>query len=72
MKTLLKGNTCSKAEAYKILHEYIQDQLDLLERKELSEDSFSIPNWPNLQAYLCGFKKALKKVKEFLPDQGES
>ena len=71
MNKQLKGNDCSRFEAIEILKQYIQEQYDLVERKEISEDSFSTPNWSEFQAYICGYKKALKKVQEFLPDQGD-
>jgi len=69
MKINLKGNTCSKQEAYLILHKFLADELALANREEVKKESFENPNWAYYQAYLAGTKKILMKLKEFIPDQ---
>lgn len=71
MKKSLKGNTCSKEEAYTILKEFIGSKLELSQRTIISESSFDNPNWAYLQAYQAGVQKALNDVLKFLPDQGK-
>jgi len=71
MKNSLKGNKCSKEEAYLILKEFIDAQVALCNRNEISESSFDNPNWAFYQAYQSGMKKAFSKIIEFLPNQGE-
>jgi len=71
MKNSLKGNKCTKEEAYIILKEFINGKLDLSQRNTLSESSFDNPNWAYFQAYQAGIQKALNDVLKFLPDQGK-
>jgi len=71
MREILKENKCSKQEAYDILHKYIKEQIDLTERKEISEELFSLPNWELHQAYIMGLKKAYRKLQEFIPSDQE-
>jgi hypothetical protein len=57
----------TKQEVYDIMRTYIEDQIGTARRKQISEDSFERPNWPEYQAYQCGTLKALEKVLEFIP-----
>lgn len=72
MKKQLKGNKCSKEEAYLILKEFLLSQIELSQRKVIDENTFEIPNWALLQAYQAGVQKALTKVLEYIPDQAET
>jgi len=73
MKNSLKDKDVnySKEEIYLILHSFLNAQLELSRRKVIDESTFETPNWALYQAYQAGIQKALLKVKEFLPDNGE-
>ena len=60
----------SKREVFLELRKYIQEQLDLSNRKSLDEDNFSLPAWSEHQAYQLGFQKAFLKLYNLIPDQG--
>ena len=57
----------SKEELILIIHEYINEQLELSKRKSLDEESFSKPSWSEFQAYQLGIQKALLKIETFIP-----
>lgn len=57
----------TKQEVYDIMRTYIQDQIEMARRKQISEESFEKPNWSEYQAYQCGMIKALEKVLETIP-----
>lgn len=65
-----KLNEYSKEEIILILNEYLLEQVELSQRKTLSEDSFDKPSWSEYQAFQLGMQKAFQKVVSFLPDQG--
>jgi hypothetical protein len=46
------------------IDDIIQEDIDLLQRKKISEDGWNNPNWPYLQAHYLGQIKALLKLKE--------
>lgn len=58
----------TKEEILIIIHGYIQEQLDLSNRKMLDEDNFSKSAWSEYQAFQLGTQKALSKLKLFIPD----
>lgn len=58
----------TKAEIYDIIRSYVQDQIDLSSRKQKSEKNFSLPSWPEHQAYQLGIQEGLEKVLEFIPN----
>lgn len=63
----------TKQEVYDIMRTYIQDQIEMARRKQISEESFEKPNWSEYQAYQCGMIKALEKVLETIPlTEGEN
>lgn len=57
----------TKQEVYDIMRSYIEDQIDMARRKQISEESFEKPNWSEYQAYQCGVLKSLEKMLEFIP-----
>jgi hypothetical protein len=61
----------SKREVFLELRKYIQEQIDLSNRKMMEEENFSLPSWSEYQAYQLGFQKAFLKLYNQLPDQGE-
>lgn len=66
-----KARELSKREVFLELRKYIQEQIDLSNRKMLEEENFSLPSWSEYQAYQLGFQKAFLKLYNLLPDQGE-
>ena len=65
-----KAKSLSKNQVFLELRKYIQEQLDLSNRKSLDEDNFSLPAWSEHQAYQLGFQKAFLKIYNLIPDQG--
>jgi hypothetical protein len=68
---LLNSKDLSRSQAFSLLKEYLKDQIDLSQRKAVSEDNFSLPAWSEYQAYLLGNIKAYQKLLTIIPDQGE-
>lgn len=54
-------------ETYDILSSFIQEQIDLVRRKQESEDSFDSPSWSEKQAYYLGMLKGFDKVLKYIP-----
>lgn len=52
----------TKEELLQDIKEYLEKEIDLIERKELSSEAFSRNAWPYYQASGLGQKKALKKL----------
>lgn len=50
-----------------IIRSYIKDQIDLVRRKQESDESFDSPSWSEKQAYSLGLIKGLDKVLKFIP-----
>jgi hypothetical protein len=67
-----KAKDLTKREVFILLREYLDEQIELSRRKTLSEDSFSLPSWSEFQAYQLGIQRAYFKLKDAIPDQGES
>jgi|SaaInl3SG_22_DNA_1037383.scaffolds.fasta_scaffold16705_2 hypothetical protein len=66
-----KGKSLSKAEAFKEIRTYLEEQISLSQRKVLDESTFDKPAWSEYQAYQLGFQKAFSKLYNLIPDQGE-
>ena len=66
-----KGKSLSKAEAFKELKTYLEEQISLSQRKAIDETTFDKPAWSEHQAYLLGMQKAFSKLYNLIPDQGE-
>ena len=66
-----KGKSLSKAEAFKIIKTYCQEQISLSQRKAIDESTFDKPSWSEYHAYQLGFQKAFSKLYNLIPDQGE-
>ena len=66
-----KGKTLTKKEVLKLLKSYLEEQIELARRKSIDEDNFSLPSWSEYQAYQLGIQKALQKVNNLIPDQGD-
>ena len=66
-----KGKSLSKAEAFKELRTYLEEQISLSQRKVIDETTFDKPAWSEYQAYQLGFQKAFSKLYNLIPDQGE-
>jgi hypothetical protein len=66
-----KAKELTKNDIFRELKKYLTEQLDLSRRKSVDEDSFSLPAWSEFQAYQLGFQKALSKLYNLIPDQGE-
>lgn len=54
-------------EIYCIIQKFAQDQIDLVRRKQETDESFDSPAWSERQAYSLGLIKGLDKVMKFLP-----
>jgi hypothetical protein len=67
-----KAKDLTKREVFILLKEYLEEQIELSRRKTLSEDNFSLPSWSEFQAYQLGIQRAYSKLKDAIPDQGES
>tara|TARA_R110001606_G_scaffold96889_1_gene214322 strand:- start:100 stop:324 length:225 start_codon:yes stop_codon:yes gene_type:complete len=66
-----KGKSLTKKEVLKLLKGYLEEQIELARRKSIDEDNFSLPSWSEFQAYQLGIQKALHKVNNLIPDQGD-
>lgn len=66
-----KAKSLSKQEAFKLIREYLSEQIELSRRKCIDEDNFTLPSWAEYQAYQLGFQKAFNKLYNLIPDQGE-
>jgi len=66
-----KGKSLSKAEAFKEIRTYLEEQISLSQRKVIDETTFDKPAWSEYQAYQLGFQKAFAKLYNLIPDQGE-
>lgn len=62
-----KGKT--KEEAVREIREFIQKEIDLIEREELSSEAFSKAAWPYYQASNLGGKKRLRKLLKVIPNE---
>jgi len=60
-KSLTSDETCV------IIRTFIQEQINLVRRKQESEDSFDSPAWSERQAYQLGMLKGLDKVLNYIP-----
>jgi len=60
-KVLTSDETCV------IIRTFIQEQINLVRRKQESEDSFDSPAWSERQAYQLGMLKGLDKVLNYIP-----
>jgi hypothetical protein len=67
-----KAKDLTKREVFILLREYLDEQIELSRRKTLTEDNFSLPSWSEFQAYQLGIQRAYFKLKDAIPDQGES
>lgn len=61
----------SKEEAYEIIQRFLDDEIELIRRKMISEESFESPSWSMFQAYQLGRMKELDKLKAFIPETGK-
>jgi len=66
-----EGKALSKAEAFRVIRTYLQEQISLSQRKAIDESTFDKPAWSEHQAYLLGMQKAFSKLYNLIPDQGE-
>ena len=66
-----EGKALSKAEAFKMIRTYLEEQISLSQRKAIDETTFDKPSWSEYQAYQLGFQKAFSKLYNLIPDQGE-
>lgn len=66
-----KAKSLSKQEAFKLIREYLSEQIELSRRKCIDEDNFTLPSWAEYQAYQLGLQKAFNKLYNLIPDQGE-
>jgi hypothetical protein len=63
----INKNNLTNEEIYCIIQKFIQDQVDLVRRKQESDESFESPAWSERQAYSLGLIKGLDKVLKFIP-----
>lgn len=57
----------TKEEVYTIIKEYVTESVELSRRKQRDETNFTLPAWPEFQAYHLGMQKAYQKLLDFLP-----
>ena len=65
-----KDSKLSKEDIYLFLTSYCSEELETSRRKSCSEESFASPAWSEYQAYQLGMQKAMQKILNLLPDQG--
>lgn len=63
----INKKSLTSEEAYVIIGRFVKDQIDLVRRKQESDESFDSPSWSEKQAYSLGLIKGLDKVLRFLP-----
>lgn len=66
-----KAKSLSKQQAFKVIREYLSEQIKLSQRKCIDEESFDKPAWSEHQAYQLGIQKAFTKLYNLIPDKGE-
>lgn len=66
-----KALKISKEEAYLIIHEFLNREIELARREMMSKETFSSPAWSEHQAYQLGILKCLDKIQSFIPEQGK-
>lgn len=62
-----KGKTLTKKQVIEELKDYLNDQIDLSQRKCMEEDNFKLPAFSEYQAYHRGIQKSLTKLYNLLP-----
>lgn len=70
MLNILKGKgseKLSKEEVYDFLHEYLREQMSLLQRQSMNEEAFEKAAWAEYQAFILGQQKSLSRLAELIP-----
>ena len=67
-----KAQSLTKSQVFSEIKKYLEEQIELSQRKCLDEDTFEKPSWSEYQAYQLGFQKAFIKLNSLIPDQGNN
>jgi hypothetical protein len=67
----LHNKDLTKSQVFSLLKEYLTEQIELSQRKVVSEENFTLPAWSEYQAYQLGSIKAYQKLLSIIPDQGD-
>jgi hypothetical protein len=62
IKSLKTEEIKTKEDVLKALEEYLQDAIELSQRKCRDETNFTVPAWSEFQAYQLGMQKAYTKI----------
>tara|TARA_R110002126_G_scaffold111685_1_gene249576 strand:- start:870 stop:1076 length:207 start_codon:yes stop_codon:yes gene_type:complete len=62
-----KAQALTKKQVFEELKEYIDEQVQVAQRKCMDEENFQLPAFSEFQAYQRGIQKALTKLYNLLP-----
>ena len=65
------GKALSKSEAFRLIKEYLDEQVELSRRKMVDEEVFNMPSHSEYIAFQLGLQKAFLKLNNLIPDQGD-
>tara|TARA_R110002020_G_scaffold455772_1_gene671995 strand:- start:1765 stop:2001 length:237 start_codon:yes stop_codon:yes gene_type:complete len=66
-----KAKELSKQECFKLLKEYLDEQVELSRRKMVDEEIYTMPAYSEYIAFQLGLQKAFLKLNNLIPDQGD-
>lgn len=66
-----KALALTKKQVFDELRSYLNEQVDISNRKCMDEENFNKPSWSEFQAYQIGIQKAYTKLLNVIPDQGD-
>ena len=66
-----KAKALTKKQVFDELRSYLNEQVDISNRKCMDEENFNKPSWSEFQAYQIGIQKAYTKLLNVIPDQGD-
>jgi len=67
IKSLKTEDIKTKEDVFNALSVYLNDALELSNRKCRDEENFSLPAWSEYQAYQLGMQKAFVKILDLIP-----
>ena len=62
-----KAKALTKKQVFEELRSYLNEQVDISNRKCMDEENFKLPTFNEYQAYQRGIQKALTKLYNLLP-----
>lgn len=64
---LKEKENLTKEEIYAIIKSYIEEEMELSNRKMRDETNFTLASWPEFQAFHLGKLKAFNQLLNFIP-----